>query len=234
MEKTITAIELGSKKLKLVVGYALGGKVYSVYTLTKPYGPLSPDGRFFDFQKLVDTVSSIKELNDPNARFSTRVNDCVLCLPPDGVEIFQTKQRTPVISEHGKISPIDIRNLYSLIKNSSSKTSNILVDIVPETNHVILGSNDDLFTIEVEAKDFNLISMPDADKIISQTEEDIQLKITAKVRYRAQDTPGVITIRNDGTATMTFDEPVRAVTPGQSLVIYDGEYCLGGGIIVRR
>ena len=76
--------------------------------------------------------------------------------------------------------------------------------------------------------------MPDADKIISQTEEDIQLKITAKVRYRAQDTPGVITIRNDGTATMTFDEPVRAVTPGQSLVIYDGEYCLGGGIIVRR
>lgn len=133
MEKTITAIELGSKKLKLVVGYALGGKVYSVYTLTKPYGPLSPDGRFFDFQKLVDTVSSIKELNDPNARFSTRVNDCVLCLPPDGVEIFQTKQRTPVISEHGKISPIDIRNLYSLIKNSSSKTTNILVDIVPES-----------------------------------------------------------------------------------------------------
>ena len=109
-----------------------------------------------------------------------------------------------------------------------------VVDIVPETNHVILGSNDDLFTREVEAKDFNLISMPDADKIISQTEEDIQLKITAKVRYRAQDTPGVITIRNDGTATMTFDEPVRAVTPGQSLVIYDGEYCLGGGIIVRR
>ena len=109
-----------------------------------------------------------------------------------------------------------------------------VVDIVPETNHVILGSNDDLFTREVEAKDFNLISMPDADKIISETEEDIQLKITAKVRYRAQDTPGVITIRKDGTATMTFDEPVRAVTPGQSLVIYDGEYCLGGGIIVRR
>ena len=133
MEKIITAIELGSKKLKLVVGYELNGKVYSIYTLTKPYGPLSPDGRFFDFQKLVDSVSSVKEINDANAKFSTRISECVLCLPPEGLEIFQTKQRTPVISEHGKISPIDIRNLYSLIKNSSSKTSNILVDIVPET-----------------------------------------------------------------------------------------------------
>ena len=133
MEKIITAIELGSKKLKLVVGYELNGKVYSIYTLTKPYGPLSPDGRFFDFQKLVDSVSSIKEINDVSAKYSTRISECVLCLPPDGLEIFQTKQRTPVISEHGKISPIDIRNLYSLIKNSSSKTNNILVDIVPET-----------------------------------------------------------------------------------------------------
>ena len=133
MEKTITAIELGSKKLKLVIGYELNGKVYSIYTMTKPYGPLAADDNFFDFQKLVDSVSSIKELNDPNAKISKKISECVLCLPPEGLEIFQTRQRTPVISEHGKISPIDIRNLYSLIKNSSAKTSNILVDIVPET-----------------------------------------------------------------------------------------------------
>ena len=133
MENTITAIELGSKKLKLVIGYVLNGKVYSVYTLTKPYGPLLPDGRFFDFQKLVDSVISVKELDDQNAKIKTKVSECILCLPSDGLEIFQTKQRTPVISEHGKISPLDIRNLYSLIKNSSSKTSNVLVDIVPET-----------------------------------------------------------------------------------------------------
>lgn len=133
MENTYTAIELGSKKIKLVIGYELNGKVYSIYTMNKSYGPLLPDGRFFDFQKLVDCVASIKELNDPDAKIKTKISECVLCLPSDGLEIFQTKQRTPVISEHGKISPIDIRNLYSLIKNSSSKTSNVLVDIVPET-----------------------------------------------------------------------------------------------------
>ena len=99
-----------------------------------------------------------------------------------------------------------------------------VVDIIPKTNEVVLGSNDDLFRREVEAYDFNLISLPEPDN-------DLVLRVTAKVRYRAVDTPGTITIRKDGTATMLFDEPVRAVTPGQSLVIYNGEYCLGGGII---
>ncbi len=106
-----------------------------------------------------------------------------------------------------------------------------VVDIIPKTNQVILGSNDDLFTRKVEAVDFNLISLPDEDKILEKNEEETKLSITAKVRYRAKDTAGVLTLRSDGTATMIFDEPVRAVTPGQSLVVYSGDYCLGGGII---
>jgi tRNA (5-methylaminomethyl-2-thiouridylate)-methyltransferase len=106
-----------------------------------------------------------------------------------------------------------------------------VVDIIPERNQVILGANEDLFTREVKAKDFNLISLPDADKIIKDTDEK-QMRVTAKVRYRAKDTSGVLTLKSDNTAIMLFDEPVRAVTPGQSLVIYDGDYCLGGGTIV--
>ena len=113
-----------------------------------------------------------------------------------------------------------------------------MVDIISEKNLVLLGSNDDLFTREVHAIDFNLISLPEESKIIKKAEgsavSDITLRVTAKVRYRAIDTPGTLTLHADGTATMLFDEPVRAVTPGQSLVIYDGEYCLGGGIIVRE
>ncbi|MBX7066952.1 MAG: tRNA 2-thiouridine(34) synthase MnmA [Parachlamydiales bacterium] len=53
------------------------------------------------------------------------------------------------------------------------------------------------------------------------------LRCTAKVRYRQTDTP--CTLHSDG--HVLFDEPQRAVTPGQSIVFYQGEYCLGGGII---
>src|SRR5690606_31276552 len=55
---------------------------------------------------------------------------------------------------------------------------------------------------------------------------------TAKFRYRQEDT-GVTVEMKDGEAIVTFDEPVRAITPGQAVVFYDGEECLGGGTIDR-
>lgn len=52
-----------------------------------------------------------------------------------------------------------------------------------------------------------------------------------KTRYRQPDQEGVIAEMNGDTAIVTFAEKQRAVTPGQSLVIYDGDVCIGGGII---
>jgi len=55
---------------------------------------------------------------------------------------------------------------------------------------------------------------------------------TAKVRYRQQDQSAHVTLSSDkNSLDIDFDEPVRAATPGQSLVLYDGDICLGGGII---
>jgi tRNA-specific 2-thiouridylase len=55
-------------------------------------------------------------------------------------------------------------------------------------------------------------------------------RLTAKVRYRQADQPCTLSLTSSG-YHVTFDEPQRAVTPGQSVVFYDGEVCLGGGVI---
>ena len=56
-------------------------------------------------------------------------------------------------------------------------------------------------------------------------------KLTAKTRYRQPDQKCTLTHAEDGRVKVIFDEPQRAVTPGQSVVFYDGDICLGGGII---
>ncbi|WP_444925182.1 tRNA 2-thiouridine(34) synthase MnmA [Microbulbifer sp. DLAB2-AF] len=53
----------------------------------------------------------------------------------------------------------------------------------------------------------------------------------AKTRYRQPDQDCTIRVQKGGNLTVEFDEPQRAITPGQSLVLYDGEICLGGAVI---
>jgi tRNA-uridine 2-sulfurtransferase len=57
------------------------------------------------------------------------------------------------------------------------------------------------------------------------------LRCTAKFRYRQPDQGVTVTLEADGNADVVFDQPQKAVTPGQSVVFYDGELCLGGGTI---
>ncbi len=61
----------------------------------------------------------------------------------------------------------------------------------------------------------------------------LPLRCTAKTRYRQHDAPCTVERLVDGRATVRFDAPQWAVTPGQSIVFYQGEACLGGGVIER-
>ena len=58
-----------------------------------------------------------------------------------------------------------------------------------------------------------------------------QFSCTAQTRYRQPDEPCTVTVHDDGTLAVQFARAQRAVTPGQSLVLYDGEVCLGGAVI---
>ena len=97
-----------------------------------------------------------------------------------------------------------------------------VLKIDPDTNTVILGKNEELFTRELTAKDVNLIAM--------ETMEG-QIRCRAKIRYRHKEQPCTAWMEGD-TLKVLFDEPQRAVTPGQSVVLYDGDTVIGGGIIV--
>ena len=95
-----------------------------------------------------------------------------------------------------------------------------VVKLDMENNRVILGTNDDLFSREVNVVNINWIN-PVEDTIICK----------AKIRYRMKEQPCTITKTGETSAKIVFDEPQRAATPGQSAVFYDGDVVLGGGII---
>lgn len=95
-----------------------------------------------------------------------------------------------------------------------------------ETNTLFVGQgfhHDWLFATHLDATDIHFTT---AD------EKPLVFKCTAKFRYRQKDTGVTVHLSEDGTeATVEFDEPVRAITPGQAVVFYDGAECLGGGTI---
>jgi tRNA-uridine 2-sulfurtransferase len=89
--------------------------------------------------------------------------------------------------------------------------------------------------IVVQGHDHPLLLNPQLDALemhwISNCAPDTARGYAAKTRYRQQDAVCRITLGATDTAHFTFDERQWAVTPGQSVVVYDGEICLGGGII---
>lgn len=68
---------------------------------------------------------------------------------------------------------------------------------------------------------------------IAGNPEHFPLQATAKTRYRQNDQPCIINKLDEQLISVTFSEPQRAITPGQSVVFYQGEICLGGGIITE-
>lgn len=97
-----------------------------------------------------------------------------------------------------------------------------VLEIKPETQTVVVGSDDELLGHEVTIEDVNwLVDAP----------LGVGDACHVQVRYRAQAVPARVRGVNAGALTLELVEPARAITPGQSGVLYDGPRLIGGGII---
>lgn len=92
-----------------------------------------------------------------------------------------------------------------------------------DSNTVVLSDDADLFSDRLTARDINLI---DRDSI------DGALRCTAKIRYSHGAAACTVTQTDADEIVVVFDEPQRAITAGQAVVLYDGDTVIGGGTIV--
>ena len=98
-----------------------------------------------------------------------------------------------------------------------------VLEIRPETNEVVIGTYEESLTYTVRANELNFMS-------VEQITEPV--RVFAKIRYNHKGAWCTVERTGEDEIVCTFDEQIRAATPGQAVVLYDGEYVLGGGTIL--
>ncbi|MCM1536092.1 MAG: tRNA 2-thiouridine(34) synthase MnmA [Clostridium sp.] len=98
-----------------------------------------------------------------------------------------------------------------------------VTEIRPDTNEVVIGENEDVFTDRLLCDRVNFMAVEDL---------EAPKRVLAKIRYNHGGEYCVIEKPDEEKVRCIFEKPVRAVTPGQAVVFYDGEYVLGGGTIL--
>ena len=99
-----------------------------------------------------------------------------------------------------------------------------VVDLDPRTNTVTVGAPDELERSRLVAGDVNFIAGEPPGE---------PLRVEARIRHNHAAAPATVRALDGGRAEVVFDSPQRAVTPGQSVVWYQGDCVVGGGVISR-
>ncbi|HEV3384886.1 MAG TPA: tRNA 2-thiouridine(34) synthase MnmA [Gemmata sp.] len=126
-----------------------------------------------------------------------------------------------ILGEHDGIDRFTIGQRKGLGVAAGRKR--FVLEIVPETQTVIVGDQEDLLAGGLEASGVNWLTDPPVEPF----------RCAAKIRYRHAGVAATMTASPDGGAEVRFDEPQPAVTPGQAVTFYDGTRVLGGGWIER-
>lgn len=98
-----------------------------------------------------------------------------------------------------------------------------VVKVDAKNNRIVLGEESDLYNSGLKADNMSWVNPPQAE----------EMKVKAKIRYRHDENAATVKINGNNKAEIYFDNPQRAITPGQAIVFYNDEKLLGGGWITE-
>jgi tRNA-specific 2-thiouridylase len=214
---------------------------------------LAKDQTYFLFgltqDQLAHTLFPLGRMTKPEVREIARQHGLALAEKPDSQEIcfipggdykqfltaYLEEQGEAMPDTHGDLVSSDGRVLgkhdsisgFTVGQRKGLKVASpnplYVLQIDPATNRVVVGADEELATKTLRATRVNWISIP-------ELMEPMRVKI--KIRHRHEPAWAVLEPSENAEVMATFDEPQRAVTPGQSAVFYDGNEVVGGGWIV--
>ncbi len=221
--------------------------------LLKRPADLSKDQTYFLFgltqDQLSRTLFPLGEMIKPEVRELARRHGLALAEKPDSQEIcfvpggdyknfldaYLTEQGAAlpdtagelvtadgqVIGEHGGIHNFTVGQRKGLGVATGSPL--YVIQIKGDTRQVVVGNQGDLYSRTLRAHKVNLIAVEDLTE---------PMRVAVKIRHRHEPAPAAIEKSGDDEVLVTFDEPQRAITPGQAAVFYDGDLVVGGGWIM--
>jgi len=192
------------------------------------------------------------EMSKPEARSAARQHGLAvsekkesqeICFVPDGnysgfleryLEAEEATDRLPgsgaivdtqgkEIGTHGGIHRFTIGQRRGI--GIADESPLYVLSLDAERNRVVVGPQRELLSSEFTAAGVNWISLTDPTEPV---------RAEVRVRYRHLAAPATIVTQLNGRTKVRFDEPQRAITPGQATVFYSGDEVLGGGWIVRN
>ena len=152
----------------------------------------------------------------PDGDYRKFVGERVMPKPGDMVDADGN-----VLGKHPGIQFFTIGQRRGLGLQGNTGKPMYVTAIDADANRVVLGRHEDLMRRELWASRVNFVGGEPPDAPVA---------VTAKIRYKASEEPATLTPRGDW-VLLRFDEPQRAVTPGQAVTFYQGEEIIGGGII---
>ena len=196
-------------------------------------------------EQLARTRFPLGELRKPEVRAIAEAKGFVnahkpdsqdICFVPDGDYAGVIEERTGLRPEPGDFVGLDgtvLGRHRGLIHYTVGQRRGLglsfsepyyVVRLDPEANTVTLGPRSALFSRTALVEDFHWIA---------GTPPTGPIRCAAKIRYRHPEQPCLLTPLANGGVRLDFDEAQRAVTPGQSAVVYDGDTVLGGGELIN-